>query len=150
MAINDVATRGYGTFGSIAFVATRGYIASAAVVVTPVAVTIAGKPRILRATAYYYKTLSELREEEKRRLAKLRKLAKAKIEAAAREGEHDETLLMALGIRTIEQAAPNARWLTAPVMDAVAARFLAGYIASILAEIARDEDDAEAILLLSA
>lgn len=124
-----------------------------AAVAAVTAVTIAGKVqparRISRATQYYSKTLSELRREEKERLRKLRKLAKAKIEAAARQGETSETLLMALGIRTIEQAAPQATFLTEPVLEAVAARYLAEYIAAILAQLARDEDDAEAILLLA-
>lgn len=113
-----------------------------------VAVTTAGGPvvRISRATQWYRKTLSELREEERERLEKLRKQSERKVAKALKAGETDEGLLLRFAREPLRKAEPNLDWLTVPMVDEIAQMIVAALLAARWA----DEDDAEAMLLLAA
>jgi len=112
-------------------------------------VTIAGggtsARRFSRATPYYYKTLSELREEEKAKLERLRKAARRRVAKAINAGETDEGLLVRMAKLPFETAT-SLDWLTVPLIDELALMIVAALLQAAL----NDEDDAEALLLLAA
>lgn len=124
-------------------------------VAAAVAVTIAGKveaapaPRISRATQYYYKTLTELREEEQAKLKRLERQAKRKLAKAIKAGETSEGFLASLAKAPFEQAAPEAEFLTPRFIDAIAQEILATYLLAILQRQV-EEDDIEVLLLAAA
>lgn len=113
----------------------------------PAAVTIAnGPPRVSRATPYYYKTLSELREEEKARLKRLEKEAKRKLREAIKRGESDPGPLFEIAARPLGKQT----FLPDLFVDELLRRIVAEAMARYLQVQAAEEDDLEVILLTAA
>lgn len=116
------------------------------------ATTAGGTPRrISRATQYFRKTLSELREEEKQRkeLARLKKLAKRKVDQARKQGEDRPSYLLSLAETRIEQA-KTPDWVTPEVTHALSLEILAAISEAFLYALLDAEEDEDLLLMAAA
>lgn len=93
------------------------------------------------ATSWSPKTLSALRQEKRAEIARLRRVARQRLEKAVAAGQTDRHYLLTLAEQRIEQAMPDAEWLDRQIVGQLAQEFVAALFARL------DEEDAEALLL---
>lgn len=110
------------------------------------AVTTAGPARRAGATSWAPKTLSELREEKRQEIARLKRLAKRRVNAAIRDGETDLVALQTIAEQRIEKALNSSQeWMNQGAIAQLAAETIGVYLDNLA--IQQDEEDAEFLLL---
>lgn len=121
--------------------------AVAAVVAEPTPTTAGGGGRRAGATSWRHKTLEQLRDEKRKEIARLKRLARAKVKTAVEAGVSDVGYLQALAEHRIEHALPaDQQWMPDPAIEQLAAEILAIYARAIERN-REEEEDAEAFML---